>query len=77
MGVFSFFEGEEFWLIYNVVSPFFPSKKWKEGKEKKIKVNSYLLTTKQAQVRFLRVRFPSGHFFGSNEAVLEVCSSVT
>ena len=35
MGVFSFFEGEEFWLIYNVVSPFFPSKKWKEGKEKK------------------------------------------
>ena len=34
MGVFSFFEGEEFWLIYNVVSPFFPSKKWKEGKEK-------------------------------------------
>ena len=41
MGVFSFFEGEEFWLIYNVVSPFFPSKKWKK-EEKKIKVNFYL-----------------------------------
>ena len=63
MGVFSFFEGEEFWLIYNVVSPFFPSKKWKEGKEKKIKVNSYLPNDETGSGQIFEGSIPLRPFF--------------